>query len=93
MTFGTTPAQQVADEMNMILTKAARSGQVSPPQLADLLTDALAQTMCFGVEPGRMEEAIANQIIILMAAINVHIQRMAHLRQQPPADAKPGKMN
>lgn len=93
ITAGPTPAEKLAQDMNDLLSAAARSGAITPPQLADLLTDALAQTMCFGVEPGRMEESLNLQAQMLRAAVYRHVQRMAHLRAQPPATQPTGKAN
>lgn len=78
------PAHQMADELNELLTRWARTGLVSAPEVADFLMDAQAQTMAFAVAPGRMEESIHAAGELLRAKVYGHVARMAHLRSPQP---------
>ncbi len=83
------PAHQMADELNELLTRWARTGLVSAPEVADFLMDAQAQTMVMAVAPGRMEESLQAAAELLRHKVYAHVQRMAHMRAPAPPTGKP----
>lgn len=90
---GKPPAHQMADELNELLTRWARTGLVSPPQVSDFLLDALAQTMVLGVQVGKIAEAVNAASEMLRQKVYAHVQRMAHMRAPQPEPPEPGKQN
>lgn len=78
------PAHQMADELGELLTRWARTGLVTPMEMADFLMDAQAQTMVLAVEPGRMEESLNAAAELLRSKVYGHVARMAHLRSPQP---------
>ncbi len=87
------PAHQMADELNELLTRWARTGLVAPPEVADFLMDAQAQTLVLAVAPGHMEQALQAANQLLRHKVYAHVQRMAHLRGPQPEAPPAGKAN
>jgi hypothetical protein len=77
---GRTAVEDLSDALNMLLTSAVQTGEITPQQMSDLLLDAIAQTMVMAVAPGRMEESINLLTELLRTKVYKHVQRMAHMR-------------